>query len=148
MNTASIVITLTGMTMEFFSLWFVAPEILGEDRLARLEHWIERPLAYVVDHKQVYPIIGGIAGGLLGILIDYLDITIVNTWITFFVAFIAGGFAGWLVVTLADRGIPVILSELARDEQVRRRAIVVGAVLFIIGFILQVTGVILGGLST
>ena len=148
MNTAIILITLTGMTLEFLSFWFVAPEILGQDRLERFEGWIERPLSFVQRHPNTYGIFGAITGILVALIFQYFDITIVNYWITFIVIVIAGGIAGYLVGFSASRVISTILSELTRDERIRRRAIVIGAVMFIISFLFQFTAVLLGGFTS
>jgi hypothetical protein len=57
-----------GMILEFLSFWLAAPEILGEERLLRLERYVEKPLEWIHRHSDALLVLNA-APALLVILI-------------------------------------------------------------------------------
>ena len=131
-----------GIVLEFLSFWFAAPEILGEERLRALERRIEQGL-------RVLPSV--VALGLTGVVVASVVMALgraavegVVTWV------IAVMVVAWVVVlvmkgtkfeivaiVLENKIVLPLLRVLADDERIRQRSLAVGAVLFVVGFSLQ-----------
>jgi hypothetical protein len=141
----------SGLILDFTAFWFAAPEFIGE---SRLKSW-ERMLAAVI--KRTPTVVKAIVQGL-GLVMCVLSIWGPNLRITRFI-FGSSGHAvqkltWWQVLThmwpfcisLAiwlslnafwKYAIPPILSKLAKDNNARKSSFFFGAVLFMIGTILQ-----------
>jgi hypothetical protein len=133
-----------GLLFDFISFWLVAPEILGEERLRKLENIIENGI------RGCGAISTLLATGLLIVLGSYLLGSISAQTNKFnnlmsYVLFCPGLFLLLflinLVRTTADniiwRTAKRVLNLLADDSQIRQRSLTVGVVIYILGFIIQ-----------
>jgi hypothetical protein len=115
-----------GMTLEFLSFWFAAPEILGEKRLKKYEDILEASL----KTSRFY-----------GILLAFLILVLIPTVYFYFSDYgvwplaITSGLLLIMIIFIwiASKLLPI----LADDTRIRRRWIAIGAILFIAGFLLQ-----------
>jgi hypothetical protein len=132
-----------GMVLGFLSFWLIAPELIGEHRLQSWERsfaktlswlvYIGALLAVIVLEFIVYAFIYYIVVYLIrssrgAALIEALPDTLVGI---FFVV------AVWLFADLYDPLAERLVSRLANDARVRRRALLFGAALFIVAFLLE-----------
>ena len=185
-----------GIMLEFLSFWLAAPEILGEERLRKLERRLEGgirvlPLmascvAIVVTMvlmMAVVWLVGGVSSEteatvvlamaavvaavgleasagrmhlvtvvavvavMTALLVVAVAVGLLAAWkaVAFLVAVAAG--VGLLMVAMAvgialvskleDRVVLPLLRVLADDKRIRQRSLAVGAVLFVVGFLLQ-----------
>ncbi|MGA9350232.1 MAG: hypothetical protein WBW48_15725 [Anaerolineae bacterium] len=147
-----------GIVLEFLSFWLAAPEILGEERLRKLEWWAEQgiravgcvaPLvmalgtvmllsmkdlwirgAQTVTHfvEAIVQRVGvALSAGTLRILATVLMLA---SWVLLL----------WILGKLLEKfydAVSFLLRILADDARVRQRSLAVGAVLFVVGFLLQ-----------
>ncbi len=133
-----------GLLFDFISFWLVAPEILGEERLRKLENIIENGI------RGCGAISTLLITGLLIVLGSYLLGSISTQTNKFnnlmsYVLFCPGLFLLLflinLVRTTADnviwRTAKRVLNLLADDSQIRQRSLTVGVVFYILGFIIQ-----------
>lgn len=141
-----------GMILEFISVWLVAPELIGEERLLRLENKAESYLGSLkssvstvfnwLNKGPVYEEIGrivympndlrknkrlGCIGFILGNLMLFcVAIPILFLWGTV-VLFLA------LFVLFLEK----VLERLANDQTFRRRVLLLGVFTYIFAFMLE-----------
>jgi hypothetical protein len=141
---------ITAIILEFLSFWFVAPELLGEERLRKLENWIENFLGFVphvfetleseqINSKQdalVFTLHMLFAiGGLYLFVRIFNDNDLPNllkgqslgwtglvVWATVYFSFM------WITPRLASAG----LKLLAGNDKLRQALLILGAILFIV----------------
>ena len=141
-----------GMTLRFFSIWFVAPEFMGEQRL---ETWhqifakVSSKMPRYFDAFLIAFTVAGVAlGGVWGYERGLQDAKHLKTAPTTAL----GAFAAhrresdlllafailWpLVILILEKFGPRVLSRLASDSSARLASFFVGACLFTLSFILQ-----------
>ena len=199
-----------GILLEFLSFWLAAPEILGEERLRKLERRVERGIMklpmmllmavalvlavvimktttqYLPDYWEFWKALAGnrtlrVVILIVGIEVTALGLATAFDWmlsvakepkprflrivmLTLLTLFVAAMWlwTGWesavgMVAGLAGAGLmfavatgvtilewelrkrvalPFVL-KLADDQRIRQRSLAVGAVLFVVGFLLQ-----------
>lgn len=137
-----------GILLEFLSFWLAAPEILGEERLRKLERRVE-------DMVRVLPVV------VTGVFVTLWLLTAiwrVETDIELQMGWRVGGIRTGVIYTvsliltlisiyfltryptrrvLTENVVRPLLLQLANDQPIRQRSLVVGAVLFVVGFLLQ-----------
>jgi hypothetical protein len=128
-----------GLLLGFLSFWFAAPEFIGEERLRSWEQSLARGLFKLPKASQWF-----FALIILAAIVDYT--------INFFRWFLVQPLTrlpdvpqSWILVIaltsgtmlLAQVSIEPIVSRLANDSRVRQSALLLGAVLFTISFLLQ-----------
>ena len=126
-----------GIVLEFLSFWFAAPEILGEERLRALERRVERGISLLAVAMAM---IAGLAG-MMG-LVGLTAVTIMGEEAMADWGWVAGialmaGIGMWLAIMYEQKALPRLLRVLADDTRIRRRSLAMGAVLFVVGFLLQ-----------
>ena len=136
------VLNLVGVLLEFLSFWFAAPEILGEERLIKLESGLERAiklLPVVVGARWTVAAVGMVAALVVGTgMEDPWE------WLGLLGLTSAAVGTGMAVVTITlEKVVPHVLRVLADDERIRQRSLAVGAVLFMIAFLCQFTAALL-----
>ncbi|MGV3617153.1 MAG: hypothetical protein ACO1SV_17640 [Fimbriimonas sp.] len=122
-----------GILCQFLSFWLVAPELLGHARLARLR----RALSRVVQAMILVPVGAvGVVGG------SALAFAAIERWEhsaarATFVGFLVALVLLWIYWSLRQGTLPRLLERLENRETFRGHLATLGAVLFTIGFILQ-----------
>jgi len=129
-----------GIVLEFLSFWFAAPEILGEGRLRALEQRVEQGI-------RVLPWVALGVMGAVGMILQVVFALIAKSWsrrtanVACVVAMVA---TFWYCMRMATvvgklrlKVVPSLLHVLADEESIRQRSLAVGAVLFVVGFLLQ-----------
>ena len=141
------------MTFEFLSFWFAAPEILGETRLHQLEKYIESGIRTGIRHWENLATIVSLSFATVWMIavvflmfqsffagnepvnpLSSRDMLLTLYFPLFFFAILAGLFRYSIG--------PRLLRILADNSRLRRRSLIVGAFLFIFGFLLQMIGTI------
>jgi hypothetical protein len=130
------VLNLLGVVLEFLSFWFAAPEILGEERLRALERGLEKGM------KQLPNALGIVVAQ--AVLAPLAEAPLAGMAVVVAAVAVAAMAAG---VAVADKSqekvVAPVLRVLADDERIRQRALMVGAVLFMIAFLCQCTAALL-----
>jgi hypothetical protein len=136
-----------GLLLDFLAFWLAAPEILGEERLKKAESLVERFI-------KAFPFVITIIIGLI-VLVAYaymgsvdvdnlfktmqidspLEIRVYSALFCFTPILVAVLVPIIMVMLFATS--QKLLTIMANDENIRKRALVIGAILFILGFILQ-----------
>lgn len=142
-------INAAGMLLQFLAFWFAAPELLGEKRLKSFEKGLKILIAYlpmiaIILVISVYGLAFGIGGIIKGIHAStegieasslksyYLVLSACTVLYLVFILFFKR-IRHWLEAKIA---IP-ISNKLINDQSVRRSALILGAILFTIGFLCQ-----------
>lgn len=145
-----------GLLLQFLSFWFAAPELLGTSALKRFENAL-RKLLSLIPLLIVMIVIGG-----YGFSFCYIGITkgmqAAETGMEqgeiyqFYIVFIAATLAYFVFMFYykrirkwLDLKVALPLTEkLIHNNETRSTALIIGAVLFTIGFMLQFVLVLLG----
>jgi hypothetical protein len=140
-----------GVLLEFFSFWLVAPEFLGEERLKRMEAWMERGLAVLPSLPVALVLLVWflLLTGPLPLLVFPGAAQRFMDWVDT----LPLGMAGYMVLVLVamavllpiavattsalERALTPLLHSLARDEQIRVRVLWLGVMILTIGTFLQ-----------
>jgi len=144
-----------GMILEFFSFWFAAPELLGEDRLRRLRDSFGRGVK-ALPSLTAKVLCGILLFGAPGILIvvyqrrvfSYLSWSfshwshllvgnVVEEVIGIAFLFLAVAFEFFAFEFLTKHVAKPILTKLADNNRLRQNSLVLAAILFVAGFMLQ-----------
>jgi hypothetical protein len=142
-----------GIMLEFLSFWFAAPEILGEERLRALERKVERGIRVLSNRPRWMTLGVAVAVGMVLVRLGDPMIRCIESAVSAvasrvvgkvagdILVFVLGAVLGWvwqaLMPKLQDRVLSPLLKILADDERIRQRSLAVGAVLFVVGFLLQ-----------
>jgi hypothetical protein len=142
-----------GIVLEFLSFWLAAPEILGEERLKKLERRVERGirvlsarmmwvifLATVMIYMAVMrfggPTIRCMESAVASVTSRVLArIVVAAVWGV--LGFVAGMAGVQATNKLRATVVQPLLRVLADNERIRQRSLAAGAVLFVVGFLLQ-----------
>ena len=137
-----------GVVLEFLSFWLAAPEILGEARLRALERRVE-------DVVRVFP---AVVTGVFVMVWLLTAIWRVRFDTELLMGWRVGGIRSGVIYTasliltlisiylltlyptrrvLTENIVRPLLLKLADDQRIRQRSLAVGAVLFVVGFLLQ-----------
>jgi hypothetical protein len=151
-----------GSILQYISFWLAAPEILGESRMVAVERWISSVLVFVP--RLVIVLTGWVAAFLTSALavraaLDYFGVgllfehgsdghLLIDTLLAICVAVAIYGSA-WLAMRcfakLADWVLASLIRRLAHDTPFRQRCLIVGAIVFTMGFVLELIADIQGG---
>ncbi|TNE79391.1 MAG: hypothetical protein EP332_11130 [Bacteroidetes bacterium] len=143
-----------GLILQFLAFWFAAPELLGATTMGRLEKGLTKffsrlPLVLIltlIGFYVAFYVVGalfkGIKAGNEGIekaeiMQFYIELGIASTLYFLLIAFYKK-INNWLYHKMA---VPLIL-RLIHENETRRIALFIGAVLFTLGFLMQL-GVVL-----
>jgi len=144
-----------GIMLESLAFWLAAPEILGEERLRALEGRVEQGLRNLPLMLAIAAVIALAWVSSMVTAAPFALITLVLSWrehwlrILWAALEVAGALALVMVAArlmlsgawaLEDKVVRPLLRLLADDERIRGRSLAVGAVLFVVGFLLQLIG--------
>lgn len=142
-------INLFGLVLQFAAFWFAAPELLGKSTLERFEIGLKKLvsalpmivimliiLAYTAATAG-YGIYKGLKGASQGLeegeMLNYF-ITMGVAFVVYFVfIFTSKRIQRWLAKAVADP----LIDRLINQGETRKQALIIGAVLFTLGFLLQ-----------
>ena len=142
-----------GLLFDFLAFWFATPEILGKERLKKIEIYLERALSCsgIVFFVLISFFFLSLAIPIIAIISDSPILNWMSTS-SFVTSFVCGFplfcviFFGlmYLVTSLTDKTQKMIINVvkslvacLADDRKIRRRSLAIGAIFFVLGFILQ-----------
>jgi hypothetical protein len=136
-------LTRIGILFELLSFWFAAPELLGEKRLRAIEMRLEKPLWHwrrlsLMKRTDLLFLLGGLTVFTFGMFLGKLPwpLPIVIPGLLGLLVIIVGTIAEIVMTTLAT----YLLHQMINDENIRQRSLLAGAVLFVLGTILQFLG--------
>lgn len=146
-------INATGLLLQFLAFWFAAPELLGHDTLLRFREGLKKLIAglpmvlmllIIIAYGGYYAIGGMYKGYLAGTQGADVDIAQfywsmgIATALYMLLMFRFRKIRSWLERRLAY---PMI-EQLLNSNKVRRNALIAGAILFTLGFLLQLTAIL------
>lgn len=142
-------VNLFGLILQFAAFWFAAPELLGKSTLERFEIGLKRlvsaiPMIVIMLIILVYTATTagyGIYKGMKGASEGLEEGEMVNYFITmgmaftvyFIFIFLSKRIQFWLAKRVADP----LIDRLINQGETRKQALIIGAVLFTLGFLLQ-----------
>ena len=148
-------INLFGLILQFVSFWFAAPELLGQSTMQRFEKGLKKlvsaiPLIIILIFVLSYALATagyGIYNGLKGAELGLEENELMNYFITMGVAFafyfVFLIFAKRIRRFLEKRVANPLIDKLINQGEVRKQALIIGAILFSIGFLIQAIIIIL-----
>ena len=138
-----------GLILQFLSFWLAAPELLGEATLKRFEAGLRKfialmPVIIITIIVLGYGLFFGITGILKGIkaskegiadqeFYSFLIATIIATIFYFILMFRYKKILSWLDLKYAKP----LTETLITNNQTRKNALIVGAIIFTTGFLMQ-----------
>jgi len=146
-------INIIGLCLQFVAFWFAAPELLGENTLKRMEESLKKmvtklPLfiiSFIAITLGATMMAVGIKKGMNGAL-NKADLN--NYFISIGVGF--GLYLAFIILWekkiqpyVANRVAKPLLEKLISKSESRKSALVIGAICFSIGFVLQLLVAIL-----
>ena len=148
-------LAIIGLTFQFLAFWFAAPELLGESTLQRFQDSLKKVISILPILIIFIVILGyGLTFSILGIVkgiqaseegiqqaefYNYFIVMGISTLIYFVFIGFYKRIKRWLENRLA---IPLV-NQLIENSHARSSALVVGAVLFTLGFVIQIVVLIL-----
>ncbi|MBL7953246.1 MAG: hypothetical protein JNM62_16180 [Flavobacteriales bacterium] len=142
-------LNILGMVLQFISFWCAAPELLGESAMKRLENGMTRfvariPVIIVFGSMMTYALAAGLFGVYEGLSASRGEEPLVSTRYYFlFMGFIMAVYLVFMVfykrvlAYLEQRLAQPLVHHLVVNADARRNALVLGAVLLTLGFLLQ-----------
>lgn len=143
------------LILQFLSFWLAAPELLGETTLKRFESGLRKFIAAlpVIIFSMIalgYGLFFGISGIITGIKAskegvvdqDYFSFMItmaVATILYFILVFRYKKFINWIDLKYAKP----ITEALINNNQSRKNALIIGAIIFTLGFLMQLFVILL-----
>lgn len=147
-------VNVIGLILQFAAFWFAAPELLGAKTLKRFEIGLTRllssiPLIILMIGCVGYGLSFAIAGVLKGMkgaeeglseseFYSFIITLGIGTLVYIVFMFFFNRIKAWLEKRIAEP----LISGLISNNHIRSTALIIGAVLFTVGFILQL-GVVL-----
>jgi hypothetical protein len=138
-----------GMLLQFLSFWFAAPELLGDTKLKAFEKGLKNfiasiPMILIIMIITIFSIsfsLSGIIKGMNASREGISDSELYSFYIILFFAIIIylifityyRKIHAWLIVHLAQP----LSYKLINQQSTRKSALIVGAILFTIGFLCQ-----------
>lgn len=145
-----------GLILQFVAFWFAAPELLGEATLKRLEKGLQRfvalmPLIIILLVVFVYGFVFIGIAVYNTVVISQTGSTTINPT-TYYIAlgistaiYMAIMFNFKRVRSFLDKRLAVpLVQNLINSNEVRRTALLIGAILFTLGFLAQLTVILVG----
>ncbi|MBD78905.1 MAG: hypothetical protein CL840_08295 [Crocinitomicaceae bacterium] len=143
-----------GLLMQFIAFWLAAPELLGKETLQRFELGLRKFISYIPILILMMVVLGfaisvSIWGTIKGLNASEQGVTeneMINYYIILGVCFAIYGvflfffkkIRNWLEVKLAQP----LISGLIVNNHIRSTSLILGAILFTIGFLLQLGAVL------
>ncbi len=144
-----------GLILQFLAFWFAAPELLGAATLQRFEAGLQKLIArlpvfliliVVLAYGVTFTVLGvtkGIEAGKNGIEVSeyrsyIITMAVCSLLYLFFIIFYKR-IKNWLEVKVAQP----LTQRLIHNNETRKAALVTGAFLFTLGFIMQLIVVLL-----
>lgn len=143
-----------GMVLEFFSFWFAAPELLGEERLRRLRDSFGRGIKALpsLTAKILYWILV-LSLPVILIVVFWRRVSAYVNWslrhplleevTDLLLTVLAIAVEVYTFKFLSRYVAEPILTKLADNNRLRQHSLVLAAVLFVVGFIFQFTATFL-----
>jgi hypothetical protein len=144
-----------GLILQFFSFWLAAPELLGRQTLERFELQLRKlvaslPVIIIGMITVGYGLTFGIAGVMRGLEASEKGITEeemnrffiimgVFTFLYFLFILFYKKIRAWMEVKFAAP----LTEALIRNNESRKNALVAGAVLFTVGFLIQLVVILI-----
>ena len=138
-----------GLTFQFISFWFAAPELLGEQTLKRMEAGLKILITKIpVILVMLFCCGHGLTLGIMGIVkgLKASNKGIAESEYYSFLAVLAISFMAYLLFIIYYKRInrwlensiaQPLTQRLIHNNETRQNALLIGAVLFSIGFLLQ-----------
>ncbi|MBK7030658.1 MAG: hypothetical protein IPH45_16265 [Bacteroidales bacterium] len=142
-------INATGMLLQFLAFWFAAPELLGDTKLKAFEKGLKNliaaiPMILLILIITIFSVSSAVSGILKGMnasregvnsseLYSYYLILLFALILYFIFVFFYKRIHIWLVEHLAKP----LSYKLINQQSTRKSALIVGAILFTIGFLCQ-----------
>jgi hypothetical protein len=148
-------LNIIGLTFQFLAFWFAAPELLGESTLLRFQSSLKKfisvlPLLIILFVVLGYGLTFSILGVLKGIEASETGIEESSMYRYFLVMgvctllyFLFLAFYKKIKTALETKLAAPLVNRLIENSQARSSALVIGAVLFSLGFVLQLVVLIL-----
>ena len=149
-------LNIVGLICQFIAFWFAAPELLGENTLKRMQNGIQKLVTFIPIAVTLVVV--------LGYGLTFIGISAFNAYkmaqtgeavINPTKYFVAMGIFTVLYMLFIIRykkikaylethvAIPLTY-KLLHNSEVRKNALIIGAILFTVGFLAQLTAAILG----
>jgi hypothetical protein len=148
-------INAVGMLLEFISFWFAAPELLGESSLKRFEKGLKNlisiiPILIIFLVISAYGLtfaITGIVGGLKasseganpGEMSSFFTVIAICTFLYMILMIFYKKIKLFLEIHLSQK----LYQKLINNSEIRKSALIIGGILFSIGFLCQFIAAIL-----
>ena len=144
-----------GLLLQFIAFWFAAPELLGKNTLKRFENGLQKTISRlpmiillililgVSIGYSVYGIYTGLKASEGGITQGEMTRYYVFLGLSFMVYFIFMIFNKKVVKMLDTYLAQPLMHKLIHKSEIRKNALIVGAILFTLGFLIQITLVLL-----
>ncbi|MCU0392878.1 MAG: hypothetical protein MUE81_17350 [Thermoflexibacter sp.] len=126
-----------GMTLQFFSFWFAAPEILGEDKL---KHYEEKIKKYI---SNLPTLIFGVPSLILLFVFLSSNKAIESGGTGVFLLILAVIFRKKIRIKFEEKIMQPLLDKLIESEDKRQDYLRIASILFTAGFILSIVATIL-----
>ena len=139
-----------GIILNFISFWFAAPEILGEERLRKIEASFEKVVKagstclVVFLFVTLIPLFVIMLFFLMPALITGIMMLFTGSSLWAGIKTLLAVIGFWLGVALLVQVVNLVpelterfLNMLADNQRIRQRALILGALLFVLGNILQ-----------
>ena len=148
-------LAIIGLTLQFLAFWFAAPELLGEQTLQRFQNSLKKVLsvlpiiiilAIVFGYGLTFSIIGimkGMRAAETGIEESEMYSYFIVMGICTLMYFVFLGFYKKIKYWLEQKLAIPLVNQLIQNSQARSSALVVGAVLFSLGFVIQIVVLVL-----
>lgn len=148
-------INASGLILQFLAFWFAAPELLGESTLKRFESGLRKfigrlPILLFMLGVMAYAFLFAVIGLMKGLDAAKNGIEEAEMYQFFWVLGISSAlyFISILfykrILSWLDKKLALPLTDrLIHNNQTRKTALLIGAVLFSIGFILQLSAVLI-----
>lgn len=143
-----------GLSLQFISFWFAAPELLGEQTLKRMEAGLKKLIAKIPVIVVLLFCCGyGLSFGILGVVkgikaskegiaaheyYSFIAVLALSTMAYMVFLFKYKAINHWLETRIAQP----LTQQLIHNNETRKNALLIGAVLFSVGFLLQLAVVI------
>jgi hypothetical protein len=146
-------INAVGLILQFVSFWLAAPELLGQNTLRRFENGLKRfitllPLALIwiiiIAYGFTFSILGilkGLEGGKTGNMDYSFFIPLIICTCLYFIFML---FNKKIRIFLNSKVARPLAQKLINNNETRKNLLMVGAILFTMGFCMQLTVILLG----
>lgn len=147
-------VAIISLVFQYLAFWFAAPELLGSTTLKRFENGLKKlisslpliSLLLLMTIYAAYVLIYGLGGILLAQegkieesdIYQYYIILAIITLVYMTFIFTYKSVSKWMLNRISEP----LIQRLIDNNESRRNALIVGAILFTLGFLMQVLSVV------